>query len=241
MSEQQQQAQKQDEDLEAAMREAVAAVEEVERKRSNSKTREARGDEPEVDLDLEAMDDDGVDGEAVDGEVARLKKEILSLKDISMRTLADFDNYRKRVDRERVEQKRYALVDPLREFLPVVDNLERALSAGGSLEDLRLGLEMVHRQMLDLLERFGAKPVPAEGEPFDPNIHDAVSRVEDPQVEAPTVQAEMQKGYILHERLLRPAMVAVAMPPAAAPTDEAASPESGAVGGNPADDEPGQE
>lgn len=214
-------------DLDAAMQEAVAAVEAVERKRATRKTGVAAEDkdpraEDAVDLDMEADGDDGADGAA--GEMERLRQEVVSLKDMSLRTLADFDNYRKRVERERQVQQRYALMEPLREFLPVIDNLERALGAQASLEDLRVGIDMVHRQMLDLLGRFGAKPVAAEGEPFDPNVHDAVSRVEDDEAKVPMVREEHQKGYMLHERLLRPAMVTVAMPPAS-PT-EAAAPEA---------------
>ena len=200
------------EDLDAAMREAVAAVEEVERKRAGKRSSPAA--------------DSGAQGEdSEDSELERLRQEVTSLKDISMRTLADFDNYRKRVERERADQKRYALSEPLREFLPVVDNLERALAADARLEDLRVGLEMVHRQMHELLARFGARPVMAVGEPFNPNVHEAVSRVEDPEVGVPTVRDEMQKGYMLHERLLRPAMVTVAMPPAPAAQEASEAPE----------------
>ena len=207
-------------ELDAAMQEAVAAVEEVERKRATRKTtaspeEDERGQEDSVALDGEAGEDDS--------EVDRLRQEVVSLKDISLRTLADFDNYRKRMERERQVQKRYALMEPLREFLPVIDNLERALEAEANLDDLRVGLDMVHRQMLDLLDRFGAKPVVAKEEPFDPNIHDAVSRVEDEEAEVPMVREEHQKGYMLHERLLRPAMVTVAMP--SAPPSEEAEPE----------------
>ncbi len=209
-------------ELDAAMQEAVAAVEAVERKRATRKTTVATeadepGEENAMDLDSEAG--------GGNGEVERLRQEVVSLKDMSLRTLADFDNYRKRIERERQVQQRYALMDPLREFLPVIDNLERALGAQASLDDLRVGIDMVHRQMLDLLDRFGAKPVAAEGEAFDPNVHEAVSRVEDGEAEVPMVREEHQKGYMLHERLLRPAMVTVAMPPA--PPTEAAEPETG--------------
>jgi molecular chaperone GrpE len=208
-------------DLEAAMKDAVAAVEEVERRRASKKGPDGAGGSAAEEASAgEAAAASGEPGKSGDEEVERLRKEVASLKDISMRTLADFDNYRKRIDRERQDQKRYALTEPLREFLPVVDNLERALGVDAKLEDLRVGLEMVHQQMVQLLERFGAKPVPAAGEPFDPNLHDAVSRVEDDEVKVPTVREEHQRGYLLHERLLRPAMVTVAMPampPAEAP------------------------
>jgi molecular chaperone GrpE len=176
-------------DLDAAMREAVAAVEGVESG--------AKADPP---------------GDGGAAEVARLRQETADLRDRSMRTLADFDNYRKRAERERNELKRYALLEPLREFLTVADNLDLALSAQGSADDLKRGVEMIHRQMTELLRRFGAVEVPAVGQPFDPTVHEAVAREESAEVKAPTVVAELRRGYKMHDRLLRPAMVKVAVP-----------------------------
>lgn len=192
--------------LDAAMREAVAAVEEVERKSGKRATQ--AGAAPEGDpLPVEDF------GEVVAAEeVERLRREIASLKDHSLRTLADFDNFRKRSERDRRDFQRYALVDPMREFLPIMDNLERALAAGGSLEDLKAGVGMIHKQMQDLLSRFHVQPVVAQGMRFDPAVHDAVMREESEEVKEPTVTGELQRGYVLHDRLLRPAMVKVAMP-----------------------------
>ena len=177
-------------DLETAMREAVAAVEGVE-----------AGPRTEV-----------AAGEDVD-EVARLRQEIADLRDRSMRTLADFDNFRKRSERERQELKRYALFEPMRELLAVADNLDLALSAEGSADDLKRGVEMIQRQMLELLRGFGVTEIAALGQPFDPTLHEAVSREESADVKAPTVAAELRRGYRRHDRLLRPAMVKVAVPP----------------------------
>jgi molecular chaperone GrpE len=192
----------QNNDLEAAMREAVAAVEGVE---TGSRPEAAGGD---ADADAE--------------EVAKLRQEIADLRDRSMRTLADFDNFRKRSERERQELKRYALLEPLRELLTVADNLGLALSAEGSAEDLKRGVEMIHRQMAELLRRFGVAEVPAVGKPFDPTVHEAVSREESADVKAPTVTAELRRGYKLHDRLLRPAMVKVAVPAETVPAPAAA-------------------
>jgi len=182
-------------DLETAMRDAVAAVE--------------AGSRPA--------------GPAASEEVERLRREVADLKDRSVRTLADFDNFRKRSQRESQEFKKYALLEPMRDFLTVIDNLDLALSAQGSTEDLKLGVEMIHRQMQELLRRFGATEVPAVGQPFDPTQHEAVAREESPEVKAPTVVAELRRGYKMHDRLLRPSMVKVAVPveekPAAAPAD----------------------
>ncbi|HSG39473.1 MAG TPA: nucleotide exchange factor GrpE, partial [Thermoanaerobaculia bacterium] len=179
-------------DLDTAMREAVAAVEEVE-----------AGARP---ADSAANSGGGSE------EVTRLRQEIADLRDRSVRTLADFDNFRKRAERERQEQRRYALLEPLRELLTVADNLDLALSAQGSAEDLKRGVEMIHRQMQELLRRFGAVEVPAVGQPFDPTLHEAVAREESAEVKTPTVVAELRRGYKMHDRLLRPSMVKVAVP-----------------------------
>lgn len=145
-------------------------------------------------------------------DVARLEQELADLRDRSMRTLADFDNYRKRAERERQEAKRFAVMEPLRDLLDVVDNLERAVEASGSVEDLRQGVDMILRQLDDMLKRHGVTAVEAEGQPFDPAVHEAVARRESDQVDEPMVDAEYQKGYLLHDRLLRPARVVVAVP-----------------------------
>lgn len=185
----------QTEDLDAAMRDAVAAVEGVKGERKTADAGEAQ-----------AASDNGEE------EVANLRREIADLRDRTMRTLADFDNFRKRSERERQDLKRYALLEPLRDFLEIVDNLGLALSAAGSSEDLKRGVEMIHRQMQDLLRRFGVKEIEALNQPFDPAIHEAVSREEDPTVDKPTVTGELRRGYTLHDRLLRPSMVKVAVP-----------------------------
>ncbi len=129
-----------------------------------------------------------------------------------VRLLADFDNFRKRTERERETRARYAMTEPLRDLLPVLDNLQRALSTPSSGDDLRLGVEMIARQFVETLARYGVEKVPTVGEPFDPRFHDAMMRVESPDVAVPTVVEELQRGYLLHDRLLRPAMVRVAMP-----------------------------
>jgi molecular chaperone GrpE len=189
-------------DLEAAMRAAVAAVEGVESGARHDTAGAAAGAAPA---------DPGTPGE-----VARLRQEVAELRDRATRTLADFDNFRKRSERERQEQRRFAVLEPLREMLTVADNLDLALSAQGSADDLKRGVEMIHRQMNELLRRFGAVEVPSVGQPFDPTLHEAVSREESREVKTPTVVAELRRGYKLHDRLLRPAMVRVAVPAEAA-------------------------
>jgi molecular chaperone GrpE len=203
-----------DSDLESVMREAVAAVEGVE---SGVGAAGAAGSG--------AADA----AEAADiAEVGKLRREIADLRDRSMRTLADFDNFRKRSERERQDAKRYALMEPVRDFLTVVDNLERALSAQGSSDDLKRGVEMTLRQFQDQLRRYGVKEIAAKGEAFDPGVHEAVMRQEDPAVSRPTVVEEFQRGYMMHDRLLRPAMVKVGVP--AEKASEAG--DAGGTGGN---------
>src|SRR4051812_43868614 len=198
-------------DLEAAMRDAVAAVEGVESGAGRG------GDAPAGGADETAAT-------AATAETAKLRQEAADLRDRLVRTLADFDNYRKRAERERQEQKRFALLEVLREFLTVADNLDLALSAQGPADDLKRGVEMINRQMTELLRRSGAVEVPAVGQPFDPTVHEAVSREESTEVKTPTVTAELRRGYKLHDRLLRPAMVKVAVPA------EAPAPVTGGAG-----------
>jgi molecular chaperone GrpE len=131
-----------------------------------------------------------------------------------VRLQADFENFRKRTEREREEEGRYAAGALVARLLPVLDNLERALAspqAGDSDRGLREGLALVHRQFLDELRRAGVRPVPAVGEPFDPVIHEAVETVEAEAGTIDTVVDELLRGYWFHDRLLRPAMVRVAV------------------------------
>lgn len=189
-----------------------------------------------IDLDVQDEDLDEVMREATAAvesaeshrrvDVARLEQELSDLRDRSMRTLADFDNYRKRAERERQETRRYALLEPMRDLLEVVDNLERAASAGGSADDLKAGVEMIVRQLDELLRRYGVVPIDAEGKPFDPAVHEAVARRESSEVDEPVVDEEYQRGYLLHERLLRPSRVVVAVPSEGSSDDEEGGPVS---------------
>jgi molecular chaperone GrpE len=194
-----------DSDLESALREAVAAVEGVQ---SGSGTGANATAANAANAANAADAADAADA----AEVGNLRREIADLRDRSMRTLADFDNFRKRSERERQDAKRYALMEPVRDFLTVVDNLERALNAQGSSDDLKKGVEMTLRQFQDQLRRYGVKEISAKGEAFDPAMHEAVMRQEDPEVTRPTVVEEFQRGYMMHDRLLRPAMVKVGVP-----------------------------
>lgn len=161
------------------------------------------------------------DDESLQQEMERLQQELDRLKELYLRKLADFDNYRKRQEREMLEFRRFAHADLVRDCLPVLDNLERAIqsSAGDQANGLRTGVELVCKQFRDVLGKSGLSEIAPEGEPFDPEEHEAIARQESAAVSEPTVVQVLQKGYRLSERLLRPALVTVAVPaPGGAPT-----------------------
>ena len=168
---------------------------------NNEPFEEQQDQEPQVQDDA---------GETVD--VAALKAERDALQDRLLRTAAEFDNYRKRIDRERRDQSESAAFSLLSDVLPVVDNLERALQSpsGPEAAGFRAGVELILRQMLDLLRKRGVTPIEALGADFDPRIHQAVSQETSDAHRDGEVMEELQRGYMLGDRLLRPAMVKVA-------------------------------
>ena len=176
----------------------------------------------------EAAVDEGTATPAVE---EQLREELSATRDRLLRALADLDNQRKRMDRERQQLRTSYVSAPLREFLGVVDNLDRALQAEASEDDFRAGVEMIQRQMTDLLRRFDVEPVESLSAAFDPNLHEAVAREESADVDQPTVVQELRKGYTMGSTLLRAAMVRVAMPAPAvredAPPDGIETPDGG--------------
>jgi molecular chaperone GrpE len=152
------------------------------------------------------------DGESATPPLDELRREKDALQDRLLRTAAEFDNYRKRIERERGEFTAYAAADVLADLLPIVDNLERALEApaGSSVEAFRKGLELIHKQMLDLLRKRGVNPIDALGTDFDPNLHQAVIHEVSSEHREGEVIEELQRGYKIGDRLLRPSMVKVA-------------------------------
>jgi molecular chaperone GrpE len=141
-----------------------------------------------------------------------LRRERDTLQDRLLRTAAEFDNYRKRMERERRELSEYAATDVLTDLLPIIDNLDRALQApaAGGDDAFRKGVELIHKQMTDLLRKRNVRPIEAAGMPFDPNFHNAViHEVSSDHREGEVIQ-ELQRGYMIGDRLLRPAMVKVA-------------------------------
>ena len=142
---------------------------------------------------------------------AAVGEENRQLRDRYIRTLADYENYRKRADREKSEFFKYALAGVLKDLIPILDNFDRALEHAGEGDEFHKGVALIYKQMWDVLQRHGVRPIEQAGVPFDPKIHEAVIREENPSVPSQTVVAVLQKGYFLHDRLLRPAMVKVAV------------------------------
>jgi len=151
---------------------------------------------------------DSTDPDAL--EALRVEKD--ALQDRLLRTAAEFDNYRKRIDRERRDQADNAMADALEDLLPIMDNLELALSApaGDDANAYRKGVELIHRQMTDLLKKRGVKAIDAVGTDFDPRYHQSVMHEVSADHREGEVMQELRRGYMLGDRLLRPAMVKVA-------------------------------
>jgi molecular chaperone GrpE len=145
-------------------------------------------------------------------ELADLQRERDDYKDRWLRKGAEFDNYRKRIERERREQADQSVVDLLEELLLVVDDFDRAMKvdSGEGGNAYRKGVELIHGKLHDLLRKQGLKPIDALGVDFDPNLHQAVVHEESPEHREGEVIGELRKGYLLNDRLLRPAMVKVA-------------------------------
>jgi len=178
---------------------------------------------PDQDLDLEhelPASEDGGDqtqgtdtrqASAADSGLEKLKTERDALLDRLARQQAEFENARKRSAREQQEFREFAAADAVKAILPALDSFERALKvSAGDKSEFRNGMELIYRQMQDALQKIGLRPIPAKGEPFDPRMHEAVEMVDSTEVDDNHVLDELQAGYKLKDRLLRPAMVRVA-------------------------------
>ena len=207
-----------------------------EEEQSENLAKEADGEMAEENLakdlaDLEAQDDavdptDVADEAKTEGEDTQddvpptyeeLESEIAALKDQLLRTLADSENLRRRTEREKTDMSKYAITSFARQIVSVADNLTRALESVAEearngdeeLNNLYVGIEMTEKELQNSFEQFHIKVVDSIGQKFDHNLHQAMFEVEDPNQPSGLVVQEMQKGYVLHDRLLRPAMVGV--------------------------------
>ena len=193
-----------------------------------------------TDSDEDKEKEDGSEAAASDGENPQRKPEIADpvedenpLEDLEaqleakeqeakenydrlLRVSAEFENYKKRATRDLEELRKFANQSLIKELLSVVDNLELAMNSTNGHktidQGLLQGLEMTHREILKVFEKFNVKPIEAKGQAFDPTFHEAVMQEETDNVDENTVINELQKGYLIHDRLLRPAMVVVARP-----------------------------
>ena len=155
----------------------------------------------------------------VTNERDRSAAEKAEMQELLLRRQADYENFRKRAEREKAEVIEYASMDACRALLPVLDDFERALKAAGgaednlALRDYAQGMELIQQRTLESLTRLGLEGIESVGRPFDPNLHYAVQKVEQEGVEGELVIEEFQRGYQFKKRLLRPAMVKVAIQP----------------------------
>jgi len=169
----------------------------------------SEGSDDDVEL---VFDEPAAEEEALEPETDPRDDEIRQLRDRLVRLQADFENFKKRVDRERAEHLRYATGDLVARILPVLDNFERALLSvrpGGGADAVVEGIGLIHRQILGTLEKEGLRAMDSVGATFDPELHEAVATDPDPTQPPHTVTQVFQRGYFLHDRLLRPAMVRV--------------------------------
>ncbi|HLW71024.1 MAG TPA: nucleotide exchange factor GrpE [Candidatus Binataceae bacterium] len=181
----------------------------------DAKADSTAGQETSADASSGTKDDDGVAGEIerLQGQISEKDREIAELKDKYLRALAESDNVRKRVRQQSEESIRLQRENLLRELLPLIDNLERAVGAakgGGNGHSIVEGVELVLRGAVDFLKAQGVVPLNVVGEPFDPSRHEAVDHVDSHEHPANTVVDEFHRGYLIGERMLRPARVSVA-------------------------------
>jgi molecular chaperone GrpE len=146
-------------------------------------------------------------------EFDQLKAERDQLLDRLARLQAEFENARKRTEREQAANRDYAVGSVVEKFLPVMDHFELALKSSGSADQLRSGVELIIKQMEDVLRQLNVTPIPAEGEEFDPRVHEALGSVERPDLPDHHVAEEIRRGYKLRDRLLRPSLVRIASNP----------------------------
>ena len=183
----------------------------------NGKSSEAKNAGLDLDHELPSGDGDETAGDAgsveslgSESELEKVKAERDSLLDRLARAQAEFDNARKRAGKEQQESRDYAIADAIKSLLPVIDSLERALQVKSDAAELRSGVELIYKQLQAALAKLSVNAIVAKGEPFDPRLHEAIELVETSDVPDHQVIEELQRGYKLKDRLLRPAMVKVA-------------------------------
>ena len=177
---------------------------------------ESELEETNVETDLSQQDQTSESELSEDdsqGTEQQAQEELQIFKDKYMRLAAEFENYKRRAQKDRSDSIRYANESLLKNLLPTIDNLERAIKSGidaGASGALIEGVEITYKQFLETVGKLGVRQISSVGDPFDPSMHQAVAQIESDTAEPNTVVEEFQKGYFLHDRILRPAMVTVA-------------------------------
>jgi molecular chaperone GrpE len=163
------------------------------------------------------------DSAVADAEVAKLASDLSELRQTLMRRQADFDNYRKRIEKERAEDAKRHTARVIEGLIPIIDGFEHALAAHreAEYENYRKGFELIYKQLVDTVTRLGVERIDPLGKQFDPHSHQAMDRTETVQHEDGTILQVFQPGYIFHGRVLRPAMVRVAVHPGGASKEAA--------------------
>jgi molecular chaperone GrpE len=168
----------------------------------------------------DASPDENIPATTLEGQLAaataerdRLAAEKADLHDRLLRARAEFDNARRRGERERSDFLQFAAMDLVREILPVLDDFERALKVETADRDYAKGVELIYQRLYETLKRLGLEPIETEGQQFDPNRHEAVQRVQTEEAEDQAILGELQRGYNFRGKLLRPAWVRVAVRP----------------------------
>jgi len=163
------------------------------------------------------------DSAAADAEVAKLASDLNELRQTLMRRQADFDNYRKRIEKERADDAKRHTARVVEGLIPVIDGFEHALAAHreAEYENYRKGFELIYKQLVDNVTRLGVERTDPLGKPFDPHLHQAMDRTETVDHEDGTILQVFQPGYVFHGRVLRPAMVRVAVHPGGASKEAA--------------------
>ena len=172
-------------------------------------------DSTQRDEDNKTQTDDSVEPETaatIEEEFAKLKAEYQEQYDQMLRKIAEFDNVKKRAERRAEESSKYAVEGVMKDIIPIIDSVERAIESTNESKDfdaLSEGIQLIHKQLLDSLQRRNVNPIEAMGENFDPNRHEAIMHVESEEVPENAVIEEFQRGYTLHDRVVRPSMVSV--------------------------------
>lgn len=173
-------------------------------------------DEKKEKLDIEQLEEQQAEAETAETDAAeektaeqQLADELAAMKDQLMRTMAEYDNFRKRVAKEKQELRPVIITDVVKEFLPVMDNLARALEAECTDPAYKQGVQMIDDSFMEILKKLGVEEIESDGAAFDPSMHQAVQRVESEELESGMVANTFAKGYKIGDRVIRFAMVAV--------------------------------